>query len=75
MAHPHRWIEMAGEGAWTGFGCQCGRVKEVDLPDGSTEIRLSVDPARVREQIRRVQAAPPGARRMLTQACFYGEGR
>ena len=41
-AHKHKWIEIAGEGSWTGYGCSCKMVREVDHQDGSEEIRESV---------------------------------
>ena len=44
MEHKHRWVEIAGEGSWTGYGCLCGMAKEVDHQDGSEEVRPSVDP-------------------------------
>jgi hypothetical protein len=51
MAHRHRWIEIDGEGSWTGYGCRCGMVKEVDHQDNSFEVRESKDPDELQEQI------------------------
>ena len=39
MRHKHSWVEIAGEGSWTGYGCKCGMVLEVDHIDGSQEVR------------------------------------